>query len=50
MEELFDTIAQEAISKARKVDCSVEEYIDGLKQIIGEIEMEIEAALSMGEK
>lgn len=40
----FDEIIQRAISDARGVHCSPEEYIDALKGWIEEIEVEIYAA------
>jgi hypothetical protein len=43
-DDAFDKIAQEAIGKATGVKCSIEEYIDGLNQIKGEIDVAIEAS------
>jgi hypothetical protein len=45
-DETFDEIAQEAIGKAMKVRCGIQEYIDGLNQIKGEIDVAIEASES----
>jgi hypothetical protein len=40
----FEEIAQETISKASKVKCSIQEYIDGLELITEEISVAIDAA------
>jgi hypothetical protein len=43
MDETFMDIAQTTVSKAAAVDCSPEAYRDGLKIIIAELEIALEA-------
>lgn len=38
-EEAFDDIAQETCQKAAKVKCSAEEYREGLRHIISELQV-----------
>lgn len=43
-DEEFERIAREAISQADKVKCGMDEYITGLRYIIGEVEIALQAA------
>jgi hypothetical protein len=43
-EDPFEEIAQKCSQAAAAVDCSREEYIEGLRYIIGELQIDIEAA------
>lgn len=43
-EDQFEKIVLEALSRARDVECSQEEFIEGLQLILGEVEVELQAA------
>jgi hypothetical protein len=43
-EEQFEELAQQTSEKATRIECEPEEYIDGLKTVIDQMEMDIEAA------
>jgi len=44
LEEKFNEIAQECIEQANKVQCSVDTYVGGLKLIISELQVALDAA------
>jgi len=46
-EKAFEEIAREAVGKAANVDCSTEDYRQGLRLIIEELEMDRQASLEM---
>jgi len=43
-EDEFAALAEKVIRQAAKINCSVEEYKDGLELIVGELQVAIEAA------
>jgi len=44
MGDKFEDLAKEVSEKASRIDCPIPDYIDGLKAIIGHLELDIEAA------
>lgn len=46
-DEAFEKLAQQLIEAADKVQCSVDDYIAGLRYILGEVEVAIQAAKEM---
>lgn len=43
-DEAFETLARQLIEAADKVKCSQEDYIAGLRYVLGEVEIAIQAA------
>jgi hypothetical protein len=46
-DEAFEKLAQQLIEAADKVKCSLDDYIAGLRYILSEIEVSIQAAKEM---
>lgn len=46
-DEAFEKLAQQLIEAADKVQCSVDDYIAGLRYILGEVEVALQAAKEM---
>jgi hypothetical protein len=44
LDEQFDRLAQDVIRKANRIQCPIDDYVAGLKQIQEEIQTAIDAA------